>query len=775
MSARTLPASIRARTSRSPQPLLSILSQRVFQSPPFCVACLSILCSAAGAQDAPAPAADVKGAVEQASTVVIFGQGQTRQVQNITRSDLAKALPGSSPLMTLEKLPGVSFQSADAFGAYEWSTRFSVRGFSQGQLGFTLDNVPLGNMSYGNSNGLHISRAISPENIAQVDLSQGAGAVGTASTSNLGGTVQFMSSEPADTFAVSASQTVGSNRTQRGFVRVDSGLHPSGLKAYFSATRQRAVKWKGEGPQDQDQINTKVLGRFGAHQFSAFYNYSDRSENDYQDLSLDMQKRLGWDWDNYAPDWQRAVAAATLDPVTQKYGFQGAVNNLDDGYYTARGLRKDHLAGATLVLALGAGGKLNSTLYHHGNQGQGHWYTPYTPSPTVPISIRTTEYAISRNGVIGELVWELGRHTVNGGVWLEQNEHTLTRNFYAVSGPADTNYFLSNPMLTGFKQVFDTRTTQLYLQDTMLLLDERLKLNAGVKSTHVNINATSINTVRAAGTLNADKSFLPQFGLNYELNKSDEIFSSVARNLRAFEPGVYGQFSQNQAAFDANGAKLKPETSITFDLGVRFKRDGLTGSVAVYRADFSDRILTVATCAGVVGCPNTVVNVGKVATHGVEAATVWIWSRQWSWFNSFTFNDARYRSDYLAQGAVVNVSGKQVVDSPKRMFTTEMSYDNKVWFGRLAGKYTDKRFYTFVNDGQVPAYWVMHASAGFMQKSLGGFKDVKIELRIDNVLNKRYFSTIGSNQFVASDPAGNFPTLLTGAPRQLFVTISGKL
>ena len=131
MSTRTLPASMCARYSRSAQHLLSILSQSGLPSRASWFVSLCLLCDYGAAQEVSVPVA-----LEQASTVVIFGQGQTRQVQNITRSDLAKALPGSSPLKTLEKLPGVSFQSADAFGAYEWSTRFSVRGFSQGQLGF---------------------------------------------------------------------------------------------------------------------------------------------------------------------------------------------------------------------------------------------------------------------------------------------------------------------------------------------------------------------------------------------------------------------------------------------------------------------------------------------------------------------------------------------------------------------------------------------------------------------------------------------------------------
>jgi iron complex outermembrane recepter protein len=737
-------------------------------------ACSLLLCTfavPATAQEA-APKTPPAGApaTDAPPAVIIFGQGQTRQVQNITRSDLAKALPGTSPLKILEKMPGVSFASADALGSYEWSTRFSVRGFNQGQLGFTLDNVPLGNMSYGNNNGLHISRAISPENIGQVDLSQGAGAVGTASSSNLGGTVQFISSDPTDTFGGTVAQTFGSHQDLRTFARVDTGLFNNSTKAYLSFTHQHANKWKGEGPQQLDQFNSKLVYQFGDNKFSAFYNHSDRSENDYQDMSPDMVKRLGWDWDNYAPDWPRALNAANGI-------FTGGVTTKDDAYYTARGLRKDDLAGATLELAVTPAVTLKSTAYYHGNDGQGHWYTPYYPSsPTLPISIRTTEYTISRAGLTSDLSWEWGKQTINGGFWVEHNTHTLTRNYYAISGPADTNYFLTNPIFTGFRQVFNTRTLQMYVQDTVMLMDDRLKVNAGFKSPHTTIDATSINDSRAAGTLKAEKTLLPQIGVNYDLNKSDEIFSSITSNLRAFEPGVYGQFSQSQASFDATGSKLKPESSITVDLGYRFKRAPFTGSVALYSADFSDRLLSVANSTGVVGLANTVVNVGKVATRGLESATVWTLTRQWSWFNAFTYNDSKYKSNYTDHDKIVPVSGKQVVDSPKVMFNTELSYDDKTWFGRAGAKYTDKRYFTFLNDGEVPAFWIASLSGGYRQKSLGMIKDLVITVHMNNVFNKRYFSTLGSNQFIASDPDGsNNPTLLVGAPRELFFTISGRL
>lgn len=729
----------------------------------------ALACYAHAAEPESAAAAASSGLAGAPQVVEITGQGQSRQVQNITRGDLVKAIPGASPLKALEKLPGVNFQSADPFGAYEWSTRISIRGFNQNQLGFTLDNIPLGDMSYGNNNGLHISRAISSENVGRVAVSQGAGALGTASTSNLGGTVQFLTLDPAQEMGATFAQTIGSDSTSRTFVRIDSGVLPSGTKFYVSGTRQRAEKWKGAGPQDQDQFNSKFVHAFGDVVVSGFYNYSDRKEVDYQDLSLDMVKRLGYNWDNYAPDWQRAVNAA-------RGTFTGAVNSLDDAYYLGRGLRKDSLAALSLDVKLTPATSLKTSIYHHSNEGQGHWYTPYTPSSAaVPISIRTTEYSIGRDGMVSDLSWEIDNHTVNLGFWGERSLHTLTRNFYAVTGPDDTNYFLSNPTTTAFKQDFTTTTTQFYIEDTVSLLDDRLKLNAGFKSPKVTIDAISLVGTRAAGSITASKSFLPQVGLSYRLSKDDELFASASQNMRAYQPGVSGPFSQTQTAFNIGTPNLKPETSTTVDLGLRFKRDALQGSVAIYHADFKDRLMSVATCAGIVGCPSTFVNVGKVATSGLEAIGVWKFARELSWFNSFTYNNSQYKSDYLDKGKTVAISGKQVVDAPRTMFSTELNYENAAWFARLGGKYTDKRYYTYQNDGQVPSFWVATLSSGYKLKSFGMLKDASLQLNVNNLFDKRYFSTIGSNGFGTSDPTGTSQTLLTGAPRQVFLTLSGKI
>ncbi len=367
------------------------------------------------ADPAPAPDADA------APDIVVIGQGETRQVQRLNQADVAILAPGTSPLKAIQKLPGVNFQSADPFGAYEWSERVSIRGFNQNQLGFTLDGIPLGDGSYGNINGLHVSRAISAENIGETRVSQGAGTLATQATNNLGGTLEFFSSDPKPAFGVTANGSYGSNETMRGFFRLDTGmLGDNGPSAYISYGYLKTDKWRGVGQQRQNQVNAKFTAPLVSNlRLVGTFDYSDRREQDYQDMSLDMIKRLGWRWDNIADNFPLAVLVAQVGanngytgaPVTNPAAgtaWPAPFANADDAYFDASGLRKDYLASLGLETK---GGPIRASIkaYYHDNHGQGTWFTPYVPSPSgVPISVRTTEYDIRRKGVFGSLGTSLG-------------------------------------------------------------------------------------------------------------------------------------------------------------------------------------------------------------------------------------------------------------------------------------------------------------------------------------------------------------------------------
>ena len=726
--------------------------------------------------------------VVQTEAVSVFGNGQTRQIQSINSVDMSRAVAGTSPLKVLDKLPGVSFTSSDPFGAYEWSTRFTVRGFAQNYMGFTLDDIPLGDMSYGNNNGLHISRAIASENIGRVNLSQGAGGLGVASTSNLGGTVQFNSVDPENKSGIRIDQTLGSNNTTRTYLRFDTGMLESGTKAYLSYNHQYSLKWKGAGPQKADQFNAKIVHIWDENRISAFVNTSDRTEIDYQDVSKEMVGKLGWNWDNYAPNFAQAVDAARgiFSPAVNTIVGTAATGKVDVAYFQGSGLRKDTLAGTTLDLAINDDVRVKATLYHHQNDGQGHWYTPYTASPGVaapagvytgaglPLALRTTEYGIKRTGLVSELTWKTGINTINAGLWYEKSDSTTARNFYAVTSGADMNVFLTQPFFTQWSQKFTTTTTQFHLQDTLSLMDDKLKLHIGFKSPKVQINAANVAGTFAAGTLTAKKTFLPQVGVSYTLDDMNEVFADASQNMRAYQPGVGGQFSQTQLAFDTTSAAMKPETSDTFEAGYRFKGDDLQGSVTAYFTNFHDRMLAIANTAGIIGAPTVFGNVGGVQSKGVEAAMSWNPVQDWTWFNALTINDSTYQSNYLNGATLVLTGGKTVVDAPKVMFDTSVGYEKEGWFGNIGGKYTGKRFYTYTNDNFVDAFWMMNAAGGYKQKHVMGLEEISAQVNVTNLLDKKYFSTINSNGTYANDPTGGTNTLQVGAPRQVFVTVSGK-
>ena len=734
----------------------------------------SVLSAAAVAQQpANNPAADAS----QLEEVVIFARGVARQQQQVTAEQIDYLPAGTSPLKAIEKLPGVNFQSADPFGSYEWSTRIVVRGFNQNQLGFTLDGVPLGDMSYGNHNGLHISRAVPSEDVGRVSLSQGAGALSTASTSNLGGTLEFFTLDPAADFGGRVDLTGGSDSTRRIFGHFDTGaLGGNGPRISLSAVDGTTDKWKGSGEQQQRMYSLKAVQPIGdTGSVTAYYNYSDRAERDYQDLSFDIIRRRGEDWDNWAPDWSTAVAAAQACAAS---GFGNAVA-CDDAYWDASGIREDSLAYLGVDLPSDDGLSFSARVYMHQNEGQGLWGTPYVPTPGgAPLSVRTTEYDIDRKGALATIGWTLGGHALEGGVWIENNDFNQARRFYAESslaGPTQSfTSFRSDPLLTQWEYAFETETMQYHLQDEFSL-GETLKFVAGFKGMKVENSATTITGPNKSGTIEAQENFLPQLGFTWAPWEGGELFGLAARNARAFvSANTAGPFSTSAAGFVAIRDVLKPETSDTMELGWRFRGDSLEGVVAAYRIKFKDRLLAIQQGPGIVGNPSVLANVGGVSTNGFEAAVNWRPMQHLAWFSSFAWNDSTFDQNYTTNGTVVLVGGKTVPDAPEMMLKTELTYDNGMFFARADANYTDGRYYTFLNQGSVPSYTLFNASAGFRFADLAMFEELSVQAAVTNIADKFYISTVGSNGFVNADPSGTAQTLLRGAPRQVFVSVKAK-
>ncbi|MDI1280815.1 TonB-dependent receptor [Brevundimonas sp.] len=733
--------------------------------------------------------------------VLVFGQGQSRQQASVTEAIIAMEAPGTSPLKAIERLPGVSFQSADAFGNYEWSARLVLRSFNQNQLGFTLDGVPLGDMSYGNHNGLHISRATISENVARVDVAQGSGALGTASSSNLGGTIQFVSRRPTENFGVDLAGTYGSENTSRGLVRIDTGslFGDDSLRASLTYVDHQADKWKGFGEQNQKQLNLNAVLPVGRGELYGFYNTSERRENDYQDMSLEQISRLGRNWDNNSDNYGNAVTNADIYQANPggdcpqlgggsgTNAYVGGASCIDDAYFNAAGLRDDTLAALTFTYPVTDHLDISLTGYAHKNEGQGLWWSPYVPTPAgapdqtgtaivnpSPISVRTTEYDIDRRGIVGSATLVVGMHTLEGGFWMENNDFTQARRFYGLDRVANTRNsldFLANPFFTQWAYDFATETRHYYLQDTWTVTDA-LTVNFGFKSLAVENTATTITGANKTGTIKADDNFLPQIGVAFEVNEDHQLFASYTENMRAYESSnTGGPFSATAAGFAALQNNLEPESSKTIEAGWRFRMDQIQGSVAVYDVRFENRLLGVALGAPILGLGNGIQNVGAVQSRGFEAAAIWSFAQNWSAYGSFSYNDSTYQDDVLdgAGVLVAATAGKTVLNTPETLARGEVAYDDGHLYATLAGAFTGSRFSSYLNDESVDSYTVFELTAGYRFLDRADWLDGTIvQLNVTNLFDEDYISTVGSGGF--QNTAGR-QTFLPGAPRQAFVTL----
>jgi len=732
--------------------------------------------------------------------VTVTAEGETRDVQSIDQKALLEATPGTSPIAILGHLPSVEITSADPYGAYEWAVRIAVRGFNQNQLGFTLDDVPLGDMSYGNLNGLHISRALIDENLRTAALSQGTGALDTASTSNLGGAIQFFSVDPSDKQGFQASQSFGSFDGSRTFGRYDTGLLRTHTKVFIDGVYQTSDKWRGNGPirQSYYQFNTKLEQFVGSKGLFTFYlDFSNRQEVDYQDDNKVWVQKLGYHWDNFG-NWAQSIQAAYAcdglaaypSPVSQLAANE---DPCDAGYYAAGGLRKDLLGYMKYSTALTSHLTWKSTVYGHHNAGTGLWFTPYLPtydaSGTVvsPISERTSEYRIARGGALSELTYESGRNNVNGGFWFEKESFDLARRFYATSVQNPQQSIYNTPVFpfwTQWAYNFPTNLFQIYLQDEFKITP-KIALQAGFKTSEtfttgnlvgfnegLNLNPTDTASNYAQGKLTSGKPFLPQVGVNWKLDHGNELFADVAENTRAFQAGGNGfgtaPWGTTQAGFNALTNNLKAESSWSEEAGYRHTSGLIQAQASYFHVNFSNRLLAIQQGPGIAGNASLLSNVGGVTNNGVDGAITVRLPEGWSLYNALTFSKSTYDSNYTSNGTVIATGGKLAVDSPEVLYKNELSYAHKGFDAHIDSDYMGKRYFTYTDDNSVGGRMLGNFGTSYHVDEVGPFNQLKLQLNVYNIASTKYWATVGTNGFIASDPTSvSLNTLQPGSPRAI--------
>jgi iron complex outermembrane receptor protein len=768
----------------------------------FLFSTVSLSFCATAAVAAPMEASSASGEIDE---IVVNGAGETRSVSTLLPSNLEVLPPGASVQKALNLLPGVNAQSIDALGVNEQSLGLQVRGFSTTHLGYTLDGMPLGDGAYNNYNGLTISRALISENLGRADLATGIAGLGIPSTSNLGGAVTYLSSDPHKELGAKVSQTFGSESTKRTFLRFDTGEY-GGFSAYISGQYSEQNLFVNQPAYNQStgkQVNGKAVYEFERGKITGFADISRTNQADDAYLSREMIARRGYDLGGYAPDWQsylnRAYCSVTAPTAPTKCVTSTAPEKLADVTFTnGQILRNDELYYLAGDFDLTDSLRAHAQVYHHQDKGAGNnfitgWSTQGTASTTddLPVQIRDTRYTIDRTGGLANLSWDIGFNHIQGGFWLEGNTSSAARYIRTnVTGPFDLGQFLQGqPDTAQWVQETTWKTRQFHLQDTAAFFDDTLSFDFGFKGTYARSDAQAIPGIAkttppassqfATGTLTAEDYFLPEAGVLWKVAPGHELFASYAENMAMFQGGFkLGPQSVSQAVWDVQGSTLKPETSKSFEGGYRYVSSEIQASLSGYYVDFNNRLLQYNPCPTNQqqnpGCGNSFHNAGSVTSKGVELGVLWKPVPWLDWYNSASLNKTTYDQDLnfcTTTCILYGTAGKQQVDTPKVLLSSAVTVKWDGFFTSLQGKYTGRRYYTYTNDKSFGGYFTADLGLGYDFGSFGVLKGAKASLNITNLLDKRYAANFDNSVFAPTDATSSIIVAHASAPRQIFGTV----
>ena len=827
----------------------------------------------ASAADASTPGdAGADGA--ESDTVIVSGTKTTRSATAISGAEIQKILPGVSPLKAIQTLPGVLYITADPWGNNEQNAQTFIHGFNYQQLGYTMDGVPLGDQSYGNYNGLAPERAVISENVGRVVVTTGAGDLGTASNSNLGGTIETFSADPSKQFGIQANQTIGSYSTSRTYLRIDSGTFDGANALYVSGARQRARAWDFNGKQGGWQANAKFVHDDSTGKFTLFFDYNDMKQPN-EDATVFFKPSAGGtatpvqlytpytkpffypDFDGYRTSYLSALGNS---PATVGSNYRN---------YYSDAQRTDYLGYARYDAHLSNRITWSNTLYFHHNDGAGVVAGPLGQSITtaqpyldpayasIPANCRfsgnangvrpaactaltdaqaaaagaalvkatggsglitrTTEYQIDRGGLISTLDLDLGSHKIEIGGWYEHNSTTQWRRWYGVdvNDPGSSTPYIrprsvAQPLFTQYQGDARIEELQLHVQDTWAALD-KLVVQAGFKTSAqwatgkfpVQPKLGSLSGLTGGlpqGTINTLRWFLPAVGATYDVNGHEQVYFNVQKNLRQYQAYLAGGggpwFAGSQTAFNAFADQGKPESSWTYEGGLRSHRNfangvSLEAQVNYYHVIFNNRLLAISTNpggiagSGITGGTSILVNVGDVHTDGVDAAFTLRLGRAFSFYNALSYNLSKYQSDYTSAatgigaatgtcigglvvvGGVVPTCGKQIPGSPKWMNKSVASLNVGPFDAQLIGDYVGRRYATYSNDTSVDSYFLASLRIGAdLPADWLHLRKASIALNVTNLFDKQGVSTISIGS--ATNSYSAYPI----APRQWFLTFS---
>lgn len=719
--------------------------------------------AARGDDKAAQPASSPENALQE---IVVLGQGTVRSTQTLNM-DIIQAQPLlTNPMSLIDRLPGVNSGNADPFGNDDWSTDLDIRGFDRDRLGFTIDGLPLGSSTY--RVGSRPDRFTDNENLQSVTVLQGASATGAGSSQALGGSIQYVTRPPQETFGGKFNFSGGSFDLRRYFGRIDSGpILGERTFAYLSYSNSRNNHWMDYGARAKNtrkHTEVALLQKLGdENSVQLKYVHNDRFGNNYNRVTRDYWDIHKWDDGIHGP-W-------TGNPRIDANNAEGWIDPEKDDIFSLEG---DFVLPGRIALTF--------TGYRHTTDGPGTWpwecvfeptsFAAPKPGPVLCdrdangvatlATMYISRYSFHRDGLTFAFTKELGRHALAFGGWYEVKHRKQLRTYNALLDPS-TGPAWGAPYYLEFSDLYFTRTKTAYLQDTISLLDNRLTVNAGISALGVNLSYEDIKGTKGKNTYDSGYTFAPRAGATYRLTNEFEVFGSYTKNYKAL---------QDSQLRNRDVTHVNTETANSFDLGVRYKNRWVNASLTAYKIKFSNRIVdfNFTLPPEVQGSrsfsPDGIqINAGSTESTGVELAAQFRFLDGFEWYMSA----ARNITDSVVVKSITTDSLGQLtsldwISATRRDMPLfgELSYQRKGFRAAVNAAYVDYRAGNFAGSRGAPAYHLVGAQVSYaMGLRAGPLDSLALSVNVSNLFDKAYLSGVSQD--------GRF---YVGSPRTIVFSVS---
>jgi iron complex outermembrane receptor protein len=733
----------------------------------------------------------------------IVAQRNPRSTATITNEYLQTQNAGQSPLASLNLVPGVNFNNADAYGSSGGDV--TMRGFDSARVSLTVDGIPLNDT--GNY-AIYTNQQQDPETLARIGVNLGTTEVDSPTASATGGTINMVTRRPAKDFGVTLVGSVGDESFARIFAMVDTGeFGPWGTSAWFSYSQTEYDHFNALFGVDKKQVNGRIYQPLGDNgdfvSLSGHYNENRNFFGNQQVTLAQFNQGLGYNRPNYVPgSTQTGINPSNTGNIRGQSRFT-----------LAEGLRLTIDPSFQYTLAHGGGNNswTRAQLDAIGGAGSGNMVftaAGAAPGATTVTLARPNITNTHRYSVLSSLIWDINdSHQVRAAYTYEFGRHRqtgqqgyLSNGFFAddfAGRNGEPVQLADGSILRRRDRLSHAILNQFSLEYRGSFMEDTVDLVIGVRAPFfkrelnnycyqrdtfnalcTNVTPTVVNadgTVQfpvlgpynssAANRYGRPMSFekkydavLPNLGATWRFAPNQSVYTSYAEGLSAPRTDdLYDRVPPNPAL----------EKTQTFDLGYRYTSSGLIASAAIWQTNYENRIVRTFDQEEDIFFSR---NVGDVTLQGFDGQIGWSPAEAFSLYATASYvksevkNDLPNGEDGLGNPIFLPTAGNELFETPTWQYGIRAQYEISDFVFGLQGKYVGERWANDINTEKAPDYTVFDLDLRYTPTWMP-VADTYVQLNVTNLFDKRYLSDIRTQN------PGDAGTYYVGAPRAVMLTL----